>query len=300
MKTGFIGIGVMGRPIAKNLLKAGFELTVYDVDEEAVHHLTSIGAREADSPRHVAEASEAILTCLPSSEALEEAVLGRRGVLEGAMTGSTIIDLGTTDPGTIRKIAGYAEEKGVEVLDAPVSGGPEGAEAGTLTVMVGGKREVYDRCAEILGSVGKNVYYLGGLGCGATAKIVNNLMSMCNTAAMVEGFALGVKAGVDAKTLYEVVKKSTGYSLNLDRRWARRIARGDYDWGFRIDLVRKDLGLALKMGREMGIPLFMTETADQVFALGQAKGLGEKDASAIALFFEELLGIDLGETTGNA
>ncbi|NIN52273.1 MAG: NAD-binding protein [Nitrososphaeria archaeon] len=294
MKIGFIGVGRMGRAMSKNLLNAGYELIIYDIDKQAVRHLVSLGARAAKSPREMAEESEVILACLPSPRALEEVILGDEGVLKAAQSGSVLIDLGTTDPETIKRIARYATERGVEVLDAPVSGGTEGAEAGTLSIMVGGKREVFQGYFEVFRCIGEKIHYVGELGSGSLVKIVNNLMSSCNTVAMVEGLALGVKAGMDPETLYKVIKESSGFSRSFESRWARRIAKGDYDPGFTINLVRKDLGLAFKMGKELDVPLFMTHTADQVYSLAQSKGLHERDTSCIALFYEDLLKIKLG------
>ncbi|NIM46139.1 MAG: NAD-binding protein [Nitrososphaeria archaeon] len=296
-KIGFIGVGKMGNPMSMNLLKAGFELTIYDVNRDAMQNLISRGVNASKSPREVAEVSDVVLTCLPSPEALEEVVLGEDGVFEGIEEENIFIDLGSTDPGTIRKIGECLKQKGVEMLDAPVNGGVEGAEAGTLTIMAGGKKETFEKCSKIFQSIGEKIFYIGELGTGSVVKIVNNLIGMCSVAAVVEGLALGVKAGVDSKTLYEVVKTgSAGQGKTLE--WiCQRIAKGDYEAGFKISLVRKDLGLAHKLGKEMGVPLFMTNTADQIFSLAQAKDLEEKDTVAIALLYENLLKIKWGEET---
>jgi 2-hydroxymethylglutarate dehydrogenase len=287
MKIGFIGIGVMGREMSINLLKAGYEVSVYDIRKDAMEDPIRWGAKAASSPQEVAHVSDLILTSLPSPEALEDVVLGTHGVLAGARSGCILIDTSTVSPSTIRKVASAANERGVDVLDAPVSGGVEGAKAGTLAVMVGGKVEVFARCLEVLRVIGKDIQHVGDVGSGDTVKLVNNLMSLVNVVTVSEGMVLGVKAGIDPKILYNVCKVSTGRSQALDRKLPNRIAKGRFEPGFTINLTCKDLRLILALGRELGVPLFVTSIAQQVYELAKAKGLGQLDNTAVITLFEE-------------
>ena len=272
MNIGFIGIGNMGKPMSTNLLKAGYELIVFDIRKEAMEEPIRLGAKAASNPNDVAKLSDIVITSLPTPEILEEVVLGRNGVLDGARSGCVLIDTGTVSPSTIKKIASLAKDRGVQVLDAPVSGGVAGAIAGTLTVMVGGDKDVYERCLGILRVIGKNIYHVGDVGSGDTVKLVNNLMSLTNVVTLSEGMILGVKAGVNPETLYNVIKVSTGSSYALEVKLPNLISKGRFEAGFAIDLACKDLGLAIALGRELGAPLFVTSIAQQVYELAKTGG----------------------------
>ncbi len=293
MKIGFIGIGNMGAPMSANLLKAGHELTVYDVREEAMGEPVRLGAKAARSPREVAQDSDVVMTSLPTQKALEDVVMGRDGVLEGAMRGCVLIDTSTVSPSTIKRIAAIARERGVEVLDAPVSGGVAGARAATLTVMVGGDKGVFERCQEVLSVIGKNVYHVGDVGSGNAVKLVNNLMSLVSVLALSEGMVLGTKAGVDPETLHRVIKVSTGSSYALEVKLPNLISKGRFEAGFAIDLACKDLGLAIDLGREMGVPLFVTNVAQQVYELARARGMGRLDHTAVIKLLEEAAQVEV-------
>lgn len=293
MKIGFIGIGNMGAPMSANLLKAGHELTVYDKREEAMEEPVRLGAKAARSPREVAHASDVVMTSLPTQKALEDVVMGRDGVLEGAMRGCVLIDTSTVSPSTIKRIAAIARERGVEVLDAPVSGGVAGARAATLTVMVGGDKGVFERCQEVLSVIGKNVYHVGDVGSGNAVKLVNNLMSLVSVLALSEGMVLGTKAGVDPETLHRVIKVSTGSSYALEVKLPNLISKGKFEAGFAIDLACKDLRLAIDLGREMGVPLFVTNVAQQVYELARARGMGRLDHTAVIKLLEEAAQVEV-------
>jgi len=293
MKIGFIGIGNMGAPMSANLLKAGHELTVYDKREEAMEEPVRLGAKAARSPREVAHASDVVMTSLPTQKALEDVVMGRDGVLEGAMRGCVLIDTSTVSPSTIKRIAAIARERGVEVLDAPVSGGVAGARAATLTVMVGGDKGVFERCQEVLSVIGKNVYHVGDVGSGNAVKLVNNLMSLVSVLALSEGMVLGTKAGVDPETLHRVIKVSTGSSYALEVKLPNLISKGRFEAGFAIDLACKDLRLAIDLGREMGVPLFVTNVAQQVYELARARGMGRLDHTAVIKLLEEAAQVEV-------
>ena len=287
MKIGFIGIGMMGREMSINLLKAGYELMIYDIRKEAMEDPIRFGAKAASSPKEIGQVSDIIMTSLPSPEALEEVVLGKHGLLEGARRGCILIDTSTVSPSTIRKIASVAKDRGVDVLDAPVSGGVNGAKAGTLSVMVGGNVDVFERCLEFLRVIGKNIYHVGDLGSGCIVKLVNNLMSLVNVVTLSEGMVLGVKAGVDPKTLYDVCRVSTGRSQALEWKLPNKMSKGRFEPGFSINLTCKDLGLILALGKEIGVPLFITSIAQQIYERAKAKGLGRLDNTAVITLFEE-------------
>jgi len=293
MRIGFIGIGNMGTPMSINLLRAGYELTVYDIQKEAMEAPVRLGAEAAGSPEEAARTSDVVLTSLPTPEVLEEVVLGKNGVLEGAREGCTLVDTSTVSPSTIRKIWGEAEGKGVRVLEAPVSGGVMGAEAGTLTVMVGGDGPVFERCLEILQVIGKNIYHVGRIGSGNTVKLVNNLLSLVNVVTLSEGMVLGVKAGVDPEIIYNVVNVSSGRSYASEVKLPKFISRGNFEPGFALDLAYKDLGLALDLGREMGMPLHVTSVARQVYELARDRGIGRLDHTAVITLLEEAAQIEV-------
>jgi 3-hydroxyisobutyrate dehydrogenase len=293
MRIGFIGIGSMGRPMSINLLRAGYELTVYDIREEAMEAPIRLGANAATGPKEVAQASDIVLTSLPTPEALEQVVLGADGVLEGARKGSILIDTSTVSPSTIKKIWAEAKDRGLMVLEAPVSGGVIGAEAGTLTVIVGGDRPVFERCHEILKVIGENIIHVGDIGSGNTVKLVNNLISLANVAVLSEGMVLGVKAGIEPETLYNVIKVSSGRSYALEVKLPRIISKGEFNQGFALDLACKDLGLALDLGREIGVPLLVTSVARQVYELARARGMGRLDHTAVITLLEEAAQVEV-------
>ena len=286
MRIGFIGIGNMGKLMSINLLRAGYQLTVYDIREEAMKAPLRLGAKAAKNPKEVAQTSDIILTSLPTPEALEEVVLGLNGVLEGARKGSILVDTSTVSPSTIKKIWAKAKYRGLMVLEAPVSGGVIGAEAGTLTVIVGGDKPVFDKCHEILKVIGENIYHVGELGSGNTVKLVNNLISLVNVVVLSEGMVLGVKAGVDPETLKNVIKVSSGNSYAIEVKLPKYISKGEFKPGFALELACKDLGLALDLGREIGVPLFVTSVARQVYELARARGMSKLDHTAVITLLE--------------
>ena len=287
MKIGFIGIGAMGRHMSVNLVEAGYDVTVFDIRREAMEYPMQFGAKLGNSPSDIAQKSDIILTSPPSTDALEEVVLGKHGMMKSVRSGTILIDTSTVSPSTIQKIALVLKEQEVHVLEAPVSGGVEGAKAGTLTIIVGGAADVFQRCRKLLQVLGENIYHVGALGSGNTVKLVNNLMSLVNVVTLSEGMVLGVKAGVDADTLYNVVKMSTGRSQALEWKLPNKIFTRNFEPGFTIDLTCKDLGLILSLAKELGVPLFVTSIAQQVYELVKAKGLGKLDNTAVITLFEE-------------
>ncbi len=292
MKLGFIGVGYMGRHMARNLAKGGHDLTVFDIRKESTEELLSMGATWADSPRAVAEANEVVFTSLPRPQDVEEVATGEGGILSGAAAGSVLFDLSTTDPDTIKRIATQASAKGVNVLDAPVSGGTGGAEDGTLCVMVGGDRAIYDKYESILGQMGNQVMYCGELGSGAICKIVNNFMSMSVSVLLSEAFTLGVKAGVKPETLLDAVSRSSGNTQSMGG-FPNGLFKGNFEPGFQLDLAAKDIGLATEMARNLRVPMELGNIVQQRYIDGQNRGWGRKSSGSVVRIQEERAGVEI-------
>lgn len=292
-KIGFIGVGTMGKPMALNLMKAGYALTVYDLNPKPLAEFKEKGAAIGESARDVADKSDVVITIVPASADVEKAILGKDGVIEGVKSGAIVADMSTIDPNVSRKIAKVLKEKGIPMLDAPVSGGQMGAEAGTLAIMVGGEEEVYKKCVPIFKAMGKNIYYCGANGNGEIVKIVNNLMAGVFRVVSAEALSLGVKAGVPLKTIYDVVCESSGQSRSVQVTAAAKSFKGDFEPGFAAALMHKDLGLAVNLAREEGVPLPLGALGHQVYANLLALGLGKKDTGVIYKVMEDLLNIKL-------
>ena len=290
MKVGFVGVGFMGSHMARNILNGGHEMRVFDARRAAADELIALGAAWANSPREAAEGCDVAFTSLPTPQIVEEVASGEGGLLSGMARGSACFDLSTTDPDTIRRIAERAERAGVRFLDAPVSGGTAGAEAATLCVMVGGDRETYDRFKPVLDLIGDKAMHCGGLGSGAVCKIVNNLIGLSVGALLSEAFSVGVKWGVDAQTLYEAVSASTG-ATNSMRGFPTGVFARNFEPGFALDLAAKDVGLATQLGRDLRVPMEMSNLAQQRYIEGQNRGYGRMSAGAVALVQEERAGV---------
>jgi len=292
-RIGFIGVGTMGKPMAMNLMKAGYELTVYDINPSPLKEFREKGAAIGRSIREAAGKSAVVITMVPNSGDVEEVILGGKGAMEGLKSGSVVIDMSTIDPGVSRKISKILREKNIHMLDAPVSGGQAGAEAGSLAIMVGGEEELFKKCLPILKAMGKNVYYCGPSGNGEIVKIINNLMAGIFRVASAEALALGVKAGVPLKTLYEIINESSGQSRTVQVSAAAKPFKGDYEPGFAAELMHKDLGLALNLGKEERVPLPLGALSHQIYAHLLSLGLGKKDTGVIFKVMEDLLGIQI-------
>ena len=293
MKVGFIGIGNMGRLMANHIFEAGYNLYVHDIRKEAAQFLVDKGATWTDTPMAIARNCEVILLSLPGPHDVEEVVLGKNGLSSGWKKGDICIDMSTNSPTTIRKIAKKASEFGVEMLDAPVSGGMPGAEAGTLTIMVGGKAEALEKVRSILQTMGKNIFHVGDSGCGDIAKLVNNTISISCTTLNAEAFVLGVKAGVDPSTLLEILKVSTGFNKALEQ-YPRSVLKGDFGPHFKLSLACKDIRLALELAKEYGIELPVVDGAcsKQLFK-AEADGFGENDHQAVIFQLEKAAGVQV-------
>ena len=289
MRIGFIGLGTMGGPMALNLLAAGHDLVVHDARRAAADEHLRRDARWADSPRDAARGAELVLSSLPGPREVEHVALGEQGVIHGAPRDAIYADLSTSSPSLIRRIHGLFGERGIDVLDAPVSGGPLGAERGTLQVMVGGDEAVFERARPALEAIGDKVSHIGEIGAGTIAKLVHNLISYCAGQALAEGFTLGVKAGVRPEKLLEAVQGGAyGQGYMLSYRIPEVVFKGDFDRPrFALALARKDVGLANELAREYNVPMTMGALAEQTLVEALARGWGDKDSSAAPFMLQE-------------
>ncbi len=272
-RVGFIGLGIMGAPMAANLLKAGFAVTVWNRSPSRTQPLLEAGASGADSPAGVAAASEVTLSCVTNSGDVEEVALGPNGVIEGAKHGSVYIDCSTIAPEMARKVSAALAKRGVAMLDAPVSGGDIGAQAGTLAIMVGGESKTFERCRPVLDAVGKTIVHVGPNGAGQVVKLCNQIAGGLNLLAAAEAIALARRAGVDPNKMLEVVSAGAAGSWMLSNL-APRAVRGDYAPGFMVDLMQKDLRLVLDAANDSHTPLPGTALVSQLFQSIQAEGRG--------------------------
>ncbi len=298
MKIGFIGLGNMGGPMALNLIKAGHTLVVHDVRREAAAPHLERGAKWAATPRDAARESELILTSLPGPADVETVALGKDGIIHGANPGSVYADLSTGSPTVMRKLHAAFKEKGIHVLDAPVSGGVWGAQRGTLQVMVGGDESIYNEVKGVLSAVGDKVGYMGPIGAGTVAKLVHNMVSITARQIVAEGFTLGVKAGVKPEALLEAIRgASFGQGLMLSQMIPNVIFKGDFDTvRFACKLARKDIGLATALAREYDVPMPMAALGEQVMMQAMARGWGDKDSTAPWMLQEESAGVKVRAT----
>ena len=287
VEVGFIGMGIMGKPMARNLMKAGYSLTVFDIVQASVDEVAADGATSAPSSKEVAQQASVVITMVPDSADSEAAILGAGGVLEGASRGSVVIDMSSIAPAVSQKIAAACEEKGVEFLDAPVSGGEPGAVAGTLAIMVGGKKEVFDAQTELLGVMGGSAVLCGGYGAGNTTKLANQIIVAANIEAVGEALVLARKAGLDPSVVFDAIKGGLAGS-NVFNAKAPMMIEGNFKPGFRVRLHQKDLHNALLTGKDLGVPLPVTSLVQQMIGSLVNSGKGDADHSAIATFIEDM------------
>lgn len=290
MKIGFIGLGIMGKPMAKNLLKAGHELVVFDIVKENVDYLVESGAVAASSSKEVAEACTYIITMLPNSPHVKNAVLGENGILDGAKPGSVLIDMSSIAPNASQEIAAECEKKGVKMLDAPVSGGEPKAIDGSLSIMVGGDKELFESVKnDILLKMGDSAVYCGEIGAGNTTKLANQIIVACNIASLAEALMLAKKSGVDPAKVFEAIKGGLAGSTVMNAKAPMMLA-GQYKPGFRIDLHIKDLANALETGHEVSSPLPLTASVMEMFQSLRADGADQEDHSALAKYYAKISG----------
>ena len=286
-KIGFIGLGIMGKPMALNLLKAGHELTTYDIVVERMDELIKAGARKGSSSKDVAGKSDLVITMLPNSPHVREAVLGPNGVLDGARRGLILVDMSSIAPLASREIAAKAQEKGVAMLDAPVSGGEPKAVAGTLAIMVGGPEEVFEKVKGILSAMGSSVTRVGDIGSGNVAKLANQIIVALNIAAMSEAMVLATKAGVDPEKVFQAIRGGLAGSTVLEAKMPLAL-KGNFRPGFRIELHIKDMANALDTAHELGVPVPLSSVVMEVLQALKADGKAGDDHGGIIQFYEQL------------
>ncbi len=291
-KIGFVGLGIMGKPMARNLLKAGYELTVYDIVAEAVEEVASDGAAPASSSSEVAAATDRIITMLPDSADSEKVILGPGGVLEGASPGKTIIDMSSIAPLVSQRIAAECAEKGVEMLDAPVSGGEPGAINATLAIMVGGKQEVFDQNHDLLKVMGSNVALTGDIGAGGVTKLANQIVVAANIEALAEALVLSTKAGVDPEKVFNAIRGGLAGSNVMEAKAPMMLSR-NFRAGFRVRLHQKDLRNVLQTAQDLNVPLPVTALVQQMLGALVNDGEQESDHSALLKFVEDMAGIEV-------
>ena len=291
-QIGFVGLGIMGKPMARNLMQAGYALTVYDIVGEPVEELATEGATPAASSAEVAATTDKIITMLPDSADSERAILGPNGVLEGAKPGSIVIDMSSISPIVSQKIAAECARQGVAMLDAPVSGGEPGAINGTLAIMVGGPQEIFDQCVDLLRVMGGNVALTGEVGAGNTTKLANQIIVALNITALSEALVLAQKAGVDPEKVFQAIRGGLAGSAVMEAKGPMMLER-NFQAGFRIRLHQKDLRNVLQAAQELNVPLPATALVQQMLGALVNAGESEADHSAILHFVENLADIEV-------
>ncbi|MSQ07629.1 MAG: NAD(P)-dependent oxidoreductase [Dehalococcoidia bacterium] len=294
MKVGFVGLGTMGGRMAYNTLQGGHELVVHDIRRESATSHLEAGATWADSPREVAEASDLVFTSLPGPVEVEAVALKENGILEGMSAGKVYLDLSTNSPTLIRRIHEIYAARGVHVLDAPVSGGPRGARTRNLAVWVGGDREVYERCKPALDAIGDKVYYVGPIGCGSIAKLVHNCAGYIIQCGLAEVFTMGVKAGVEPLALWQAVRRGAQGRRGTFEGLAEHLLPGNFDPpDFALRLARKDVDLAVSVGREYDVPMRLANLALAELTEAINRGWGHRDSRVAMLLQEERAGVEV-------
>jgi 2-hydroxy-3-oxopropionate reductase len=291
-RIGFIGLGIMGKPMSKNLLKAGYDVIVYARKRAVADELVAAGATAVDSPRAVAAASEAVVTMLPDSPEVREVVLGNHGVIEGAAKGGVVIDMSSIAPLVSREVGRELAARGVEMLDAPVSGGEPRAIDGTLSVMVGGKQEVFDRCYDVMKAMAASVVRVGDLGAGSVAKLANQIIVALNIAAVSEAMVLATKAGVAPEHVHGAIRGGLAGSAVLEAKGPLMLDR-KFQPGFRLNLHMKDLANVLATSHRLAVPLPLTAAVMEMMQALKAAGQGDRDHSALVTHYEALAGVEV-------
>ncbi|AEI43420.1 2-hydroxy-3-oxopropionate reductase [Paenibacillus mucilaginosus] len=291
MKVGFIGLGIMGRPMAGHLLKAGYPLVVLDRNKRAPE-LVAAGASSAGTPKELAGQCEIIITMLPNSPQVREVVLGPNGIIEGARPGTVVIDMSSIAPLASQEMAKKLAERGIDMLDAPVSGGEPKAIEGTLSVMVGGRQEVFDRCYDVIKTMAASVVRTGDIGAGNVTKLANQIIVAINIAAVSEALVLASKAGVQPELVYQAIRGGLAGSTVLDAK-APLIMDRRFDPGFRIDLHIKDLDNVLETSHEVGVPLPLTASVMEMMQALKVDGLGECDHGSLVRYYEKLAKVEV-------
>ena len=295
IQVGFIGVGTMGRGMVKNLLKEGFPVNIFARNPEKVQDIVELGAKLVKSKAEVAKLSNIIITMVPNSPEVEEVILGEDGLLSEAQPSTVIVDMSTISPATSRKVAEACAAKGVEFMDAPVSGGSIGADTGNLTIMAGGNKATFERCLPVFEAMGRKeaIYHLGPVGAGETVKIVNNVLSGIIAAAASQALTMGMKAGADVAQMAEVVGNSSGASWQLANAFPRNVFSGAFKPGFFTELMHKDVGLARELGVAMGVEMTLADEAYKLYQAAIDAGYNREDYTAVIKPIEQAVGIEV-------
>lgn len=292
MKVGFIGLGIMGKPMSKNVLKAGYDVIVYDLNKASVRELVMVGAVEGKNGKDVAEKSDVVITMLPNSPHVKNALFSENGIAEGLTAGKAVIDMSSISPVASREFAEKLSNLNVEFLDAPVSGGEPGAIAGTIAVMVGGKKEIFDKYYDLLMTMAGSVTYVGEAGAGNITKLANQMIVAINICAVSEAYSLAKKAGVDPKLVYNAINGGLAGSAVMNQK-SPKILSGDFEPGFRVELHIKDLQNALDTSHSINVSTPFTAQAMEILQALKVDGLEKRDHSAIANYYEKLNNLKL-------
>lgn len=278
--------------MARRILEAGYEITVHDLVKDLARSFLDKGAKWADSPKALAENCPVVFSCLAIPSQVQDVVYGVDGLKAGWKAGDIYVDMSTNSPTVMRQVAEDAKTKGVSVLDAPVTGGVQNAEKGTLTIIVGGDKPTLEKVRQILQAMGSKIVHVGDVGCGNIAKLVNNLISITSNAITAQAFVLGVKAGIDPQILWEITTSGTANNWSL-QQYPKTVFQGNFEPGFKLSLGWKDLGLALQLGREYGVPLFVGAAVEQTLLEVKTAGLQDKSVDAVSLYLQQLVGVQI-------
>lgn len=296
MQVGFVGLGRMGFPMARNLIQAGFSVVVHNRSRASVDRLAALGARGVSSAAEVARSVDVLVSCVLTPEQVEQVYLGPQGAIEGARAGQVFVDTSTIYPEISRKVAAALETKGVAFVDAPVSGGPRGAENGTLSVMVGGDAVALDRVRPVLEVFGKNLFHMGPVGAGCSAKLCNQILTGSAHILVAEAMVLGTKLGLDPQRLFEVLQLSSGQCRALDRAVPEAILPRNFDAAYTVDGMIKDLECALRTARDNDVRLMLPALAQQVYVEARGLGLSDRHLAAVILPMEKIAGVEVGKS----
>ncbi|MBZ4688428.1 MAG: hypothetical protein JG764_2061 [Clostridiales bacterium] len=295
MKIGFIGLGNMGKPMAERLVRAGYDLTVYVRNPDTVRYFKNLQVPTAVSLKDIGSSCNIIITMLPNSEIVEEVIIGEQGIFNKLQEGTILIDMSTADPSSTRKIASIVKEKNAHMLDAPVSGGVKGAMAGNLTIMVGGEIEIFQQVKSILNVMGKNVLHVGPVGSGHTIKVLNNLLSATHFMATTEVMAIGLKAGLNPNKMLEILNTSSGRNYSSEYKFPNFILNRQFNAQFSMDLMCKDLSIALQLANNLKVPSFLSSIVQQFWSFVNEQSGRNCDHTEFVKFYEEALGAKLEE-----
>ena len=290
MKIGFIGLGIMGKPMSKNLLKAGYKLVVFDIVKDALAEVVASGAEQGSSPKDVASKSDIVITMLPNSPHVKTVVLGKDGVIEGAKPGTLVVDMSSIAPLASQEVAAELGKKGIDMIDAPVSGGEPKAVDGTLAIMVGGKEEHFNKAKDILLKMGASAVLCGDIGAGNVTKLSNQIVVALNIAAMSEAYVLAAKSGVDPAKVFDAIKGGLAGSTVLNAK-SPMVLEGNYKAGFRIELHIKDLQNALDTAHEIGTPIPLTSVVMEMMQALKVEGKQKDDHGGLIQFYEKMAGV---------